>query len=89
MQGQYEEAEKLFRNALGIWREVFGKEHPNTAIAYNNLTNNISKQSRFAKAELLFKKALEISQRVLGEEHPQTKTIRENLEALLAKKDGG
>ena len=36
-QGNYEEAEKLYRQAISIGEKTLGKEHPDVAVWYSNL----------------------------------------------------
>jgi tetratricopeptide (TPR) repeat protein len=82
-QGQYAAAEKPYRKALAIYRQVLGEEHPHTALSYNNLAVCLDDQTQHDKALPLHKKALAIRRKVLGEEHPSTAQSYNNLAACL------
>jgi Tfp pilus assembly protein PilF len=84
-QGNYEEAEKLYRENLEIEKRVLGPEHPDTANSMTTLANTI----RFidghnAEAENLYRKALEIESRVVGPDHPSTTRAQEGLANVLS-----
>ena len=51
-QGKYDEAESLCRRVLEIWEESLGPEHPNVAVASNNLAELLRAQVRAKYAEL-------------------------------------
>jgi tetratricopeptide (TPR) repeat protein len=57
---RYQEAEKPFREGLGIWRKVLGERHPFTATSYNNLADSLAFQGRLGEALPLFQRALAI-----------------------------
>ena len=44
LQGKYDEAEPLYREALDIRKKVFGDEHPNVAQSLNNLASLLESQ---------------------------------------------
>jgi CHAT domain-containing protein/Tfp pilus assembly protein PilF len=71
------------RQALAIYRKVFGEEHPNTADAYNNLAASQTAQGQYTQAEEGLRKALAIYRKTLGEEHPSTATCHNNLAGTL------
>jgi tetratricopeptide (TPR) repeat protein len=83
-QGRYEEAEPLYKQALGIRERVLGPDHPDTAGSLNNLALLYNNQGRYEEAEPLYKRALEILIKTLGKEHPNTQTCLKNL-AMLSK----
>ena len=43
-QGKLDEAEPLFKQALAIYKKVYGEEHPRVATALNNLAQLLSDQ---------------------------------------------
>jgi CHAT domain-containing protein len=81
------EAESLLQQALELYRQLHGEEHPYLAILCHDLALNHSLQGQRAKAEPLLRKAVDIRRRVLGEEHPDTATssytLANNLNAQL------
>jgi tetratricopeptide (TPR) repeat protein len=70
--GRYREAQALFEQVLASWRDLFGEEHPYTAVGYINLANNLGLQGKHTEAAPLYRKALATCRKVLGEEHPHT-----------------
>ncbi len=51
--GDYEQAEQFLNKALKLSIEKFGKEHPDTVTAYNNLALNLDAQGKFDEAKML------------------------------------
>ncbi len=62
-----------------------GKDHPDTAITYNNIALVYHAQGEYGKALEWFQKALEISEKMLGKEHPTTTIIADNMQFVLNK----
>lgn len=69
-QGNYDDAELLFKKALGIWDTSLAKEHPIRASGLSNLASLYYRQRRYANAETAFNKALQI-QEVALENSPE------------------
>src|SRR6266481_3366381 len=84
-QGNYVQAEPLYKRSLAICEQVLGPDHPYTATCLNNLAELYRAQSKNIQAELLLKRALVIWERVLGASHPTTVTVRENYTDLSRK----
>jgi len=61
-QGQYSEAEVLYKKALSIYQRLLGFEHLEVATTYNNLAELYSDQERYTEAELLHNKVLSLRQ---------------------------
>jgi tetratricopeptide (TPR) repeat protein len=80
--GQYSEAESVKEQALLIYEQQLGKDHPDVANSLNNLAELYRAQGRYEKAEPLFQRALAICEQVYGPEHPAVAIILNNL-ALL------
>ena len=51
IQGNYEEAERIHRQALALMERVLGKEHPDTLTSMSNLAEVLSRQSNYKEAE--------------------------------------
>jgi tetratricopeptide (TPR) repeat protein len=89
MQGNYHEAEPLYRQALEIAQQQLLIPTPNFASGIAKLTtiasilNNLAllfhKQGRYSEAESFYHQALEISQQLLGESDPLVATSLHNL----------
>lgn len=67
--GKYHEAIELATRALHIRENVFGKEHPDTAISLLKLAYLNREIGAYAQARALALRALTIDRRVLGAEH--------------------
>jgi tetratricopeptide (TPR) repeat protein len=80
----YEEARPYLERALDIRKKVLGEDHPDTAMALNNLANLLSDQSSYEEAQPLYERALAIRKKVLGEEHSLTAASLNNLALLLS-----
>ncbi|MHC6202867.1 DUF2225 domain-containing protein [Breznakiellaceae bacterium SP9] len=63
---------EFFQKALAICEEVFGKNHPNTAIKYNNIGLVYNNMGKYPKALEFLQKALVIMEEVFGKNHPAT-----------------
>jgi len=59
-QRRFPEAESSFDDALAIWERTLGLEHPDLALAFQNLGDVCSHQGRSSEALLALKRALEI-----------------------------
>ncbi len=70
----YAEAEKILREVLGIYWNVWGEQHPETATGYYNLANNLTLQRKHREANSLYRRALRLRIKLLGEQHPDTAT---------------
>lgn len=60
---RYEEAEKLFREALELREEALGPDHPEVARVAHDLAEMYWHRDRFAEAEQLYLRALRILER--------------------------
>ncbi len=67
-QGNYAEAEPLYKRALAISEGVLGPEHPDVAQSLNNLARLYQDQRQYAEAEPLHKRSLAIREKALGPE---------------------
>ncbi len=74
--------EPLFKSSLKIKEKVFGPEHPDTALALNNLADLYRSMGNYARAEPLYKRSLKIKEKVFGPEHPETALALGNLAFL-------
>ena len=81
--GQYSEAEPLYRQALEGRTRVLGPDHPDTLSGINNLAMCIHTQSHRSEAEPLFRQALDGRTRVLGPDHPETLSSINNLATCI------
>ncbi|MDB9702954.1 tetratricopeptide repeat protein [Rhodospirillales bacterium] len=85
--GEHDAAVKAFARGLRLLEKSLGNDHPDVAMAFNNLALIHYAKSRLDQAEPLYRRALMIDERMLGHDHPGVATDLNNL-ALLYKKQG-
>ena len=83
IQGKYEEAEPLYREALQVMRETLGNRHPSTLATISNLGALLRDKGDLVAAEPLCCEALELHRETLGNRHRSTLTTISILGALL------
>ena len=83
-QGRYPEAEPLLLEALDLYKQLLGDNHPDVALSLNNLAALYDSQGRYPEAEPLYLEAIKIATQVLGKNHPHTQTIMENYKTMLS-----
>ncbi len=81
--GQYEDAETLYREAIGLAEKAYGVEATEVAIMIDNLAGLYFEQQRIALSEPLRRRALEIFLKTTGPESANTLTSTQNLGAVL------
>ena len=86
IQGKFDEAEPLYREALEVSRETLGSRHPDTLGSINTLGLLLKDKGDFVAAELLHREALEGRRETLGSRHPDTLGSMNNLGLLLQAK---
>jgi tetratricopeptide (TPR) repeat protein len=83
-QGDFAEAEQLYRRALEIRERVQGPNHPDVAMVLNNLAALEAAQGQYDAAQPLLERALAIRQTALGEDDVLTAESLNNLALLHA-----
>ena len=78
-QGQYLQAEPLYKQARGIVEQTMGSTHPEMARSLNNLAALYHAQGAYTKARPLYERALAIREQALGPTHPETARGLNNL----------
>ena len=79
---QYAQAEPLYQQALNIYEQLLGSNHPDTATILNNLALLYVEQGKYEEAEPFFRRALVIRDQQLGAEHPYMAASLDNLANL-------
>ncbi len=69
-QGQYAQAEPLYKRSLAIREKALGPDHPDVATSLNNLAELYRAQNQYAQAEPLYKRSLAIREKAFGVSHP-------------------
>lgn len=82
-QGNLEQAEPYFWQALPIWVKSLGAEHPNMAKGLVSLSQIYMTRQDYRKAEPLIKQALRIQEKVDGKDHPHLSSILETYSTIL------
>src|SRR6185295_14427077 len=69
-QGEYDEAEKINTQALGIRERILPANHPDIAYSLNYLAVNNNHKEEFQKAIDFHRRALTIREKAFGPDHP-------------------
>jgi tetratricopeptide (TPR) repeat protein len=78
-QGQYSDAERIFRAVLQERERVLGSEHADTLVARGRLENALYYEGKYGEAEAEARAILAIQEKTLGLERPETLKARNNL----------
>ncbi len=78
----YAEAEPVAREALEVARRDLGEQHPQVAMALNNLAATLRQLGKVEEAIGFYKKAIEIQQATAGPESPEAANGLANLGLL-------
>jgi tetratricopeptide (TPR) repeat protein len=82
-QGQYSDAERIFRTVLQERERVLGPEHTDTLVARSRLENALYYQGKYAESETEARALLAVQEKKPGPEHPDTLKARNNLATTL------
>jgi len=78
-QGQYAEAENVYRGALQEFQRTRGEKDRDVLSLRNNLANDLNQQGKYAQAETEHRTVLGLTEAMVGPEHPETLASRMNL----------
>ena len=81
--GRYHESEPIYRHALAIFRNAYGRRHYEVASTLHNLAAVLAARGRNRTAEKQYREALVIKSRLLGRSSPDTALTANNLGKLL------
>ena len=87
MQGNHDQAKKLFKRCLEVRELQLGAEHPSTLTAVAGLAGIYKEQGNFEKAQDLYSRCHRARKRLLGSEHPSTLITLGNLAGLSRDQD--
>ena len=88
VQEKYDEAEKLAREAVKIFRRALGDSHPSFATGLSTLASILRAQNKLDEAEDLMREALGVYQRAYGPIHKFVADHLSDLSQLLEAKVG-
>jgi len=80
---QDDQAEADFRQALAIWRKVYGNQHQFVGLGYSQLASVYIDRKDYPTAEVMCRKALAIYAAVISENHINTATTHVKLGRIL------
>jgi len=80
-----EEALALYTKALKVQQNLFGNNHEETAVSFNNIGSSYGNLNQLDKAIENYKISLAIKEKVLNENHPSCARTINNIGALLFK----
>lgn len=81
--GRLDEAEKLYRQALALHRQIYGDVHPEVAADFHNLGDVLRHKSDLQASETFYRQALEMREKLFGEVHPDVGETLNHLARLL------
>ncbi len=84
---RYQEAEKLYQQALSIYQASFGQKHLYVAAAYNNLGMLYKKTGDLVRAEQMMQSANAILAEIFHRDHPRRVSVLRNLGDLYRSKE--
>ncbi len=77
--GRGSEAVAVLTESLEMHQQQMGEDHPDTAVAHNNLALALRSEEDYEQALFHFERAVEIDRKVLGEQHPDYGLSLDNL----------
>jgi eukaryotic-like serine/threonine-protein kinase len=77
------DADSAARESLAVYRELYGDEHPSTAIARVRSAQVAHERGDYAGAARLYREALPVLERTLGPDHRNTHASWNNLGTVL------
>lgn len=83
LEGNNEEARRLFLEALSMMEQRWGPDHPMLARILNNLASLENRTGHHEEAGQRLRRALDIAERRLGREHPSYAALLANYAAYL------
>ena len=70
--GDFKGAQHYYEQALAIWEQALGPEHPTIVSSLNYLGTALFEQAEYTRARQCHEQALRISERLLGNDHIDT-----------------
>ena len=77
--GEYDRAIELYRQVLAIYRKQLGADHPDVAVALNNIGRACGRKGQYDKAIMYYEQSLAIYRKKLGNNHPNVATVLNNI----------
>jgi tetratricopeptide (TPR) repeat protein len=77
--GDYDQADGLYAESIGMYRRLYGDKHNKIADGLNNLAGVLQEKGDLANSESTFRQALAMERDMLGELHPDVARTLNNL----------
>jgi tetratricopeptide (TPR) repeat protein len=77
--GDYDQAERLLRESMAMYRRLLGDKHPEIATLQNNIANVLHDKGDLAGAESAYRECLAMRRELLGNTHPLVAQTLNNL----------
>jgi tetratricopeptide (TPR) repeat protein len=77
--GDYDQAENMYRESIAMYRRLFGDKHDKVADGLSNLAGVMQDKGDLADSELTYRQALAMERDLLGEFHPDVGNTLNNL----------
>ena len=87
--GDYDAAERLFRQVLRIDERRYGRSHPTTAVTISDVAYVLKETRQDAEAEAMFREAIETLRTTLANDDPNITGNAGELIELLVRRKGG
>ena len=84
MTGRFDEALRAATDALSVFNETLGPDHPRCAIVANIAADCLAAKGDRAAAARMYRLALSIDERAFGPADPRTQADRKALNELLS-----
>ncbi len=81
--GRLDEAERINRRALRVFRKTHGEEHYDIAVALNNLASVCQARGEIARAARYYRRALAMKEKLLGPKHVDVATTLNMITVFL------
>ena len=83
---RYEDAINYFQQAVAIYKQTYGPNHPKTASILVNLSLPLQQLGLIEEAEQMLRQAIAINEVALGSDHPTIAVMLTNLGTMLLNK---
>ncbi len=87
IQGEYKQAEVLYKQILTLCEEKLVPEHRFITLTLSNLAEVYLHQEQYEQAEILYRRTLTIHERLYGSDHPEVAKLLNNLANLYYYRD--
>ena len=80
--GKISDAEVFYKQAIALYRKIYGENHPSISLQINNMASMLFKCKRYQEAEILYESSRNILTKFHGAEHTSVATSIKNIATL-------